>query len=397
MSHAPENAIIALIVAAGRGRRFADRPRADAPPKQYRRLGREPVLRHVLRAFENHPHVSHIQTVIHPDDGALYAQAADGFEKCLPPVAGGSERQASVLAGLTAVRAMNPASVLVHDAARPHVSAELITRIAQALETAKAVVPVAPVPDTVRLLGDGRTSQTLPRDRLRRVQTPQGFDFRILLEAHEKAARTPGRVFTDDASMVEQAGIEVLCVDGDEKNIKLTVESDLMERLDYRTGSGFDAHRFTQGGHVTLCGVKIPHEQTLEGHSDADVAIHALTDALLGALALGDIGRHFPMSDENNRNRASEDFLRFAVDRAAGLQARIVNIDLTIICEVPKIGPYREEMVSRLAAIMNLDGSQISVKATTTEKMGFTGRAEGIAAQAVASVALPRGAVMTSD
>lgn len=390
MPKGSENQNIALIVAAGRGQRFSTpaTPTQSPLPKQYHSLNGEPVLRHVLKAFQNHPLISHIQTVIHPDDADLYAAAAQNLTKCLPLVMGGAERQASVFEGLKALNDMKPKHVLVHDAARPYLSADLISRILAALDTSSASIPVLPVVDTVKLFEDDQTSQTLPRDRLKRVQTPQGFDYAALLEAHEKAS-TMETMFTDDASLIEHFGAEVVCVEGEEKNIKLTVESDLMERLEYRTGSGFDAHRFTEGDHVMLCGVPIPHDRQLEGHSDADVALHALTDALMGALAAGDIGQHFPMSDDTNKNRNSADFLNYAVNLATQQNAHIVNIDLTIICESPKIGPYREKMVQRLAEILDMPESRISVKATTTEKMGFTGRSEGIAAQAVTSIALP--------
>ena len=391
-----ENQNIALIVAAGRGHRFSTSDNdttvktASALPKQYQPLNGLPVLQHTLKAFENHHLISHIQTVIHPDDADLYVTASKDITKCLPPVIGGAERQTSVFEGLKALKDLNPQRILVHDAARPYLSEDLISRILAALETSPSVIPVLPLTDTVKLFHEDQSSQTLPRERLKRVQTPQGFDYATLFEAHEKAAKIKD-MFTDDASLVEHFGTEVVSVEGDEKNIKLTVESDLMETLEYRTGSGFDAHRFTDGDHVMLCGVNIPHDQALEGHSDADVALHALTDALMGALAAGDIGEHFPMSDASNKDRDSEDFLKYAANLATEQRAHIVNIDLTIICESPKISPYREKMVQRLATILDMHENRISVKATTTEKMGFTGRSEGIAAQAVTSIALPAG------
>ncbi|MEC8210418.1 MAG: bifunctional 2-C-methyl-D-erythritol 4-phosphate cytidylyltransferase/2-C-methyl-D-erythritol 2,4-cyclodiphosphate synthase [Pseudomonadota bacterium] len=396
MSQGSENKNIALIVAAGRGHRFSasDSDTAIKPlsalPKQYQPLNGMPVLQHTLKAFENHHLISHILTVIHPDDADLYIAASQGITKCLPPVFGGVERQISVFEGLKALQDINPKCILVHDAARPYLSKDLISRILAALETSPSVIPVLPLTDTVKLFHEDQSSQTLPRDLLKRVQTPQGFDYATLLEVHEKATKIKD-LFTDDASLVEHFGIEVVSVDGDEKNIKLTVESDLMETLEYRTGLGFDAHRFTNGDHVMLCGVNIPHDRSLEGHSDADVALHALTDALMGALAAGDIGEHFPMSDARNIDRNSEDFLKYAANLATKQRAHIVNIDLTIICESPKISPYREKMVHRLATILDMPENRISVKATTTEKMGFTGRSEGIAAQAVISIALPIG------
>ena len=391
-----ENQNIALIVAAGRGHRFSasagntSHETASALPKQYQPLKGAPVLQHALKAFENHQLISHIQVVIHPDDLDLYAVASLGISKCLPAIYGGAERQASVFEGLKALQNLNPQNILVHDAARPHLSEDLISRILAALEISPSVIPVLPLSDTVKLFHDDQTSETLPRDRLKRVQTPQGFDYATLLEAHEKAL-TMENTFTDDASLVEHFGTEVVSVEGDEKNIKLTVGSDLMETLEYRTGSGFDAHRFTNGDHVMLCGVKIPHDQTLEGHSDADVALHALTDALMGALAAEDIGEHFPMSDATNKDRNSEDFLKYAANLVTKQRAHIVNIDLTIICENPKIGPFRQKMIQRLAAILEMPENRISVKATTTEKMGFTGRSEGIAAHAVTSISFPAG------
>ena len=391
-----ENQNIALIVAAGRGHRFSasagntSHETASALPKQYQPLNGAPVLQHALKAFENHQLISHIQVVIHPDDLDLYAVASLGITKCLPAIYGGAERQASVFEGLKALQNLNPQNILVHDAARPHLFEDLISRILAALETSPSVIPVLPLSDTVKLFYEDQTSQTLPRDRLKRVQTPQGFDYGTLLKAHEKAL-TMENTFTDDASLVEHFGTEVVSVEGDEKNIKLTVGSDLMETLEYRTGSGFDAHRFTNGDHVMLCGVNIPYDQTLEGHSDADVALHALTDAIMGALAAGDIGEHFPMSDATNKDRNSEDFLKYAANLVTKQKAHIVNIDLTIICESPKISPFRQKMVQQLAAILDMPENRISVKATTTEKMGFTGRSEGIAAQAVTSIAFPAG------
>ena len=282
-----------------------------------------------------------------------------------------------------------PDRVLIHDAARPFVTAALIDACIAALDNGDAVIPALPVTDTLKRAEGDTVTATVPREKLYRAQTPQAFAFDKILAAHEAA--TPG--MTDDAAIAEAAGLKVTLVDGDAKNIKLTHEEDFMTTsLLPRTGAGFDAHRFDEAGSATeimLGGIAIPHTHALIGHSDADVALHAITDALLGALAEGDIGDHFPPSDNTNKDRPSADFLAHAVTLAGSKQARISHIDLTVICEKPKIGPHRNAMRARIAKICGIEAGRVSVKATTTEGMGFTGRGEGLAAQALVTVLMP--------
>lgn len=409
--------ITALIVAAGRGLR-ASQSNGDGLPKQYLQLsgevgvGGEMVLTRTLRRFAEHPKITNILTVIHPDDLALFTQASDAIDKILPPVNGGDTRQESVLNGLDFLskkqdenNAVDPPDlVLIHDAARPHLTDALIDRVIEGLATHPAVIPALPVIDTVKQR-DGAQLITLPRDQLYRVQTPQGFSFELILAAHKQAAKQSAkqsRAFTDDAAIIEHtaehlAGNHAIVphlVAGETGNIKLTHPEDftaeaLMKREEFRTGTGFDAHRLGEGDHVMLGGVRIDHDHALVGHSDADVALHAITDALLGAMGAGDIGDHFPPSDDKHKNRASADFVAFAGELVRRRQGRFINIDLTLICEQPKIGPHREAMINRIAEILDVPATRVSVKATTTEGMGFTGRGDGIAAQASATIALP--------
>ena len=376
----------ALIVAAGRGDRAG-----GATPKQYQLLSGVPVLRRAVEVFDRRPDIAAVQVVIGAGDHDRYTQATEGL-KLLPAVAGANNRQHSVLHGLQALTAQRPEFVLIHDAARPLVSAELIGRVLDALPDADAAIPLLPVTDTLKKQ-TGDTWQTVPRDGLHRAQTPQGFRFEAILKAHRELA---GRALTDDMALAEAYGLKIASVAGEETNVKLTSQDDfaLAEKLlrargETRTGFGFDAHRFVPGDHVWLCGVKIAHTHALEGHSDADAGLHALTDALLGTLGAGDIGQHFPPSDAKWRNAPSSLFLEHAAGliRAAG--GGIVHCDVTLICEAPKIAPHREAMRSRISEILGLDVSRVSVKATTTEGMGFTGRGEGMAAQAMATVRLP--------
>ncbi|MBF0372108.1 MAG: bifunctional 2-C-methyl-D-erythritol 4-phosphate cytidylyltransferase/2-C-methyl-D-erythritol 2,4-cyclodiphosphate synthase [Alphaproteobacteria bacterium] len=378
-----------LVVAAGRGRRFG----GDLP-KQYRDLGGRPVLRHSLGLFRAHPQISLVRAVIHPDDQGLYDLAAAGLDLG-PPVPGGAERQDSVRLGLESLAgATAPDLVLIHDGARPFVDAGLVGRVIAALKDHPGAVPALPVADTLKRGADGLVAGTVERAGLWRAQTPQGFRFAEILAAHRAAA---GRALTDDAAVLESAGLAVALVPGGEDNVKITTAEDLERaaRLfqgpgETRIGSGFDAHRFAPGTAVTLCGVAVPHEYGLEGHSDADVALHAVTDAVLGAIAAGDIGHHFPPSDPRWRGAPSRLFVEHARRLVEGLGGQVVNIDLTLICEAPRIGPWRSEMAASLAAMLGVSSGRVGVKATTTEGMGFTGRREGIAAQAVAMVRLPR-------
>lgn len=382
-----------IIVAAGRGQRFG------APtPKQYLHVAGAPVIRHAVAAFADHPGISVIQPVIHPDDREVLADALSGLTYAAP-VAGGAARQDSVRNGLAALAALPPAlvpdRVLVHDAARPNVSRALIDRILAALDTVSAAIPGVAVVDTLkRADAGGAVIETVPRDALWRVQTPQGFRFADLLAAH---AATAGASLTDDAAVMEAAGHTVAIVEGDEDNLKVTSPGDLARMEDimtdttsalrqslpaFRIGSGFDVHRFGPGDSIVLCGVDIPSDRALLGHSDADVALHAVTDAILGAIADGDIGSHFPPSDPQWRGAASDKFLQHACSLMDDAGYELTNIDVTIICEFPKVGPHRTAMRARLADICGLGISCVSVKATTTEQLGFTGRGEGIAAQA---------------
>jgi 2-C-methyl-D-erythritol 4-phosphate cytidylyltransferase/2-C-methyl-D-erythritol 2,4-cyclodiphosphate synthase len=381
--------VAAVIVAAGRG----DRAGGDVP-KQYRRLGAMAVLRTSIAAFLDHPRIGTVQTVIHPADAERYAAAVDGL--CLPaPVLGGATRQTSVRAGLEGLAATPPELVLVHDAARPFVSAALISRAISAAERTGAAVPALPLTDTVkRVDARGRIAETLDRATLRTVQTPQAFRFERLLDAHRRATEAGRGDFPDDAALAEWAGLEVTEFPGEAANVKLTTEEDILRAqaavaADIRIGSGYDIHAFADGDHVMLAGVRVPHHRGLSGHSDADVALHALVDAILGALAEGDIGAHFPPSDPRWRGASSDAFLAFAVERVRARGGMIAHLDVTIVCEEPKIGPHRDAMRARIAAIAGIAVGRVAVKATTNEGLGFIGRGEGIAALATATVRLP--------
>ncbi len=380
----------ALIVAAGRGRRFG-----EGLPKQYHRLAGRPVLAWTLAAFAAHPRVQGVRAVIHPDDRELYDEAASGLD-LLEPVHGGAERQDSVRLGLESLNDLagaGEARVLIHDGARPLPGAALIDRVVEALETQPGALPCLAVTDTVKRGEAGRVVETLPRDTLFRAQTPQGFRLAAILAAHREAA---GRALTDDAAVAEAAGLAVAIVAGNPDNLKITAAADLDQAarlletpMEARFGQGYDVHRLVPGEGLWLCGHFIAHDRSLEGHSDADVAIHALVDALLGAQAAGDIGQHFPPSDPQWRGARSDRFLSHACALLAEAGGRIVNLDVTLICEAPKIGPHREAMRRRLAEIAGLPLERVSVKATTSERLGFTGRGEGIAAMAGCSILLP--------
>ncbi|MEW5729639.1 MAG: bifunctional 2-C-methyl-D-erythritol 4-phosphate cytidylyltransferase/2-C-methyl-D-erythritol 2,4-cyclodiphosphate synthase [Pseudomonadota bacterium] len=380
--------VVALVVAAGRGSRVG----GDLP-KQYLDLDGRPVLRHTLAAFAVNPSVDAVRAVIHPDDRGLYDVAARGLS-LLDPVAGGASRQDSVRLGLESLAALDPDIVLIHDGARPFVDADIIGRAIAALDTHPGALVAVPLADTLKRGADGLVMATVDRTALWRAQTPQAFRFHDILEAHRAAAGGPE--LTDDAAVAEKSGLPVALVTGSEDNFKITTAADL-ERArrrfqgegETRTGTGFDVHRFAPGTGVWLAGVLVPHDEALAGHSDADVALHALTDAVLGAIAAGDIGHHFPPSDDRWKGAASHRFLAHAAGLVAALGGRIVNVDLTIICERPKVGPHRPAMQARVAEILGIRADRVSVKATTTEGLGFTGRREGIAAQATATVWLP--------
>ncbi|AXS40656.1 bifunctional 2-C-methyl-D-erythritol 4-phosphate cytidylyltransferase/2-C-methyl-D-erythritol 2,4-cyclodiphosphate synthase [Breoghania sp. L-A4] len=397
---------VAIVVAAGRGSRMA--ADGDAGPKQYLPIGARPILALTLDALGASHRIDRIVTVIHADDRALYDAAIGDIEarnKLMAPVTGGATRQASVRLGLESLADAPPAYVLVHDGARPFIDTATIERVWNALDAGKpAVLAALPCTDTIKRVDDaGRVTNTLPRDGLWAAQTPQGFRFDVVLDAHRQAFERGETSFTDDAAVAEWAGHAITAVRGGEDNIKITTRSDLVAadecmRLqqwatlgDIRVGNGYDVHAFAPGDHVILGGVRIGHDRRLKGHSDADVALHAITDAIFGALADGDIGSHFPPSDPQWKGAASDIFLEHAVTRVARRGGRIAHIDLTIICEEPKIGPHRDAMRARIAAICGLPVQRIAVKATTSESLGFTGRREGIAAMATATVRLPLG------
>ncbi len=379
--------IAALIVAGGRGERLG-----GPVAKQYQRLAGIPVLRHALLAFCHHPAITAVATVIRGEDRALYDQAAAGLN-LLPAILGGDSRQQSVLHGLQGLEPLNPDRVLIHDGARPFVSAMVINNVLAGLDGHAGAIAAVPVVDSLKRGRDSCIVDEVHRENLWQAQTPQGFAFEAILAAH----RIAGAGHTDDASLARAAGLEVALVAGAEENLKITTAVDLARadaahaarQFDIRVGQGFDVHRFEPGAQVRLCGVDIPHSAKLAGHSDADVALHAVTDAILGAIGKGDIGRHFPPGQAQWRNADSARFVSFAVDQVHALGGRLAHLDVTIICEAPRITPHHGMMAARLGAITGLDADRVSIKATTTERLGFTGRNEGIAAQATATVRLP--------
>ncbi|SMF25345.1 2-C-methyl-D-erythritol 2,4-cyclodiphosphate synthase [Tistlia consotensis] len=390
---------VALVVAAGRGHRFG-----GALPKQYRRLAGRPLLAHCLERLAAHPGIDAVRVVIHPDDRALYDEAAADLA-LLEPCAGGAERQDSVRLGLDSLAALPggaPRRVLIHDGARPFPGAAMLERLLQALDSHDGAIPALAVTDTLKRgragpAGMPLCGETVPRDGLWRAQTPQAFRLEAIRAAHHALK---GEALTDDAALAERAGLAVALVEGEEENFKVTTQQDLAraERLlagggasgrETRIGNGFDVHRFGPGDSVMLCGVPVAHSHGLVGHSDADVGLHALTDALLGALGAGDIGQHFPPTDPRWKGADSAAFLAHAGSLLAARGGRILNLDVTLICERPKVGPHREAMRARIAGILGIAVERVGVKATTTEGLGFTGRREGIAAQATAALELP--------
>ncbi len=401
--HAVPTAVV--IVAAGRGSRAA--VGEDHLPKQYRRLGATTVLAETVQAFVTAPDIHMIQVVVHPDDHELYSASLGPLRhRCRAPVHGGATRQASVLAGLEAIASLSPVRVLIHDAARPFVSPSEIASVIAALNSGPAAICAIPVSDTLkRQAVDGTIAETVNRGGLWRASTPQGFRFDLILEAHRKALAAGETNFTDDASIAEWANIPVQLVSGSNANSKLTTADDLIianhvlsarspakqlgPAIDIRTGTGFDVHKFAEGDAVWLCGVRIQHTHRLDGHSDADVGLHALTDAILGALGDGDIGEHFPPSDPKWKGAASHLFLEDAARRTTQRGAHITNVDVTLLCELPKISPHRDAMRAAIALMLGLDVGRVGVKATTTEGLGFTGRREGIAAMASATLVFP--------
>ncbi|MBT3927553.1 MAG: bifunctional 2-C-methyl-D-erythritol 4-phosphate cytidylyltransferase/2-C-methyl-D-erythritol 2,4-cyclodiphosphate synthase [Rhodospirillaceae bacterium] len=401
MGAKPRN--IALIVAAGRGHRVG-----GPLPKQYRKLCGRSILSHSVLAFAAHPAVSAVRVVIHPSDEALYQDALSTLDtnKLLSPVNGGATRQDSVRLGLESLAEDAPDAVLIHDGARPLVSGAVIARSLEALQENIGAIAALPLSDSLkRATPDGKMiDNDVARDGLWRAQTPQTFRFADILAAHRAAE---GQNATDDAGVAERHGIAVALVAGDEENIKITTEADMTraeqilhdrsggapageQTWRVKVGLGYDVHRFAEDGdHLMLCAVRVPFERGVASHSDGDVALHALVDAILGALGDGDIGVHFPPSDEKWRDAKSEIFVAHALKLLTARQGQLDHIDITLICERPKLSPYRDEMRGRLASLLGLPLSDISLKATTTERLGFTGRAEGIAAQAVATLRLP--------
>jgi 2-C-methyl-D-erythritol 4-phosphate cytidylyltransferase / 2-C-methyl-D-erythritol 2,4-cyclodiphosphate synthase len=384
--------VAAVIVAAGRGTRTG-----MAYPKQYRALNGAPIVRDSIRAFAAHPEVDLVQPVIHADDAARFAAATEGL-RLAQPVPGGATRQGSVRAGLEALEKSAPQIVLVHDAARPFVSDALVSRAIAAAAAHGAAIPALPVTDTVKLVdAQDIVTATLDRARLRTVQTPQAFAYGALLDAHRRAAAAGREDFSDDAALAEWAGLKVSVFEGEKGNVKMTTaedftraESELAASLgDIRTGIGYDIHAFEDGDHIWLGGIRIPHTRKLSGHSDADVALHALTDAILGALADGDIGVHFPPTDEKWRGASSDKFLAFAVERVRARGGVVSHLDVAIVAEAPKVNPRRDEMRARIAEIARISVDRVGVKATTNEKLGAIGSGQGIAAYATATIRLP--------
>lgn len=375
--------IAAILVAAGSGQRFgADRP------KQYVDCAGKPVVRWAAERLA--PHVAFLQPV---GDPAALTTALAGLEH-LPAVDGGATRQDSVRAGLDALAPFTPDIVLIHDAARPYLPEGTIPALLAALDRCDGAIPAVPVADTLKREVDGMVGGTVARDGLHRAQTPQAFRFETILALHRANAGAPGA--TDDAALFERAGLKVALIRGHVDNIKLTFQEDavrmahiLAPTLEPRTGTGFDVHVLEPGRKLILCGIEVPHEKGLAGHSDADVGIHALCDAIYGALAEGDIGRHFPPSEATWKDADSARFLCHAAARIVARGGRLCNADITLICEQPKIAPHAPAMIARIAELLGVEPGRVSVKATTSERLGFTGRGEGIAAQAAVMVLLP--------
>lgn len=380
-----------IIVAAGRGSRAG-----EGLPKQYRTLCGKMVLRRTIESFLKIDPTFQILCVIHPDDVELYEKATEGLDVA-GYVFGGATRQESVRNGLAGIEHLKPAHVLVHDAARPFVTKQVVDGVLNRLKKgALGVVPALPVTDTLKHAHNGIIDRTVERTDLYAVQTPQGFPFVALLKAHESVI---GQELTDDGAVIEASGGKVEISIGSTANFKLTTSDDftkaenqiMMTFGDVRTGSGYDVHRFEDGESLWLCGIEIPFTKSLKGHSDADVGLHALTDAILAAIADGDIGTHFPPSDPRWRGASSDIFLSHARDRVLEKGGQINHITVCLICERPKIGPHMDAMRKRIAELLDLELDRVSVQATTTEQLGFTGREEGIAAQATATVRLPFG------
>jgi len=379
---------VALIVAAGKGNRFGSNT-----PKQYHSLCGEPVLRRTIKAFLNCPEVLAVKVVIHRDNVSLYEEAVRGLS-LLPPCFGGKERQDSVRLGLESLQDEKPDIVLIHDAARPFVTSKIISDVIANIHKGQGAISAAKVTDTIKKADENNNIETtIDRSCLWKAATPQGFMYDDILAAHKVAA---GQALTDDAAVAENYGLKCVVVSGSAKNIKITTSEDmemaekmLQENRKYKvkTGFGFDVHAFTnEKDFCILGGVKIPFDKGLKGHSDADVLLHALTDALLGAIGMGDIGTHFSDKDERWRGADSSQFLKYAADCVKDKGGVIENVDVTVICEAPRIGKYREEITQNIANILEIPSEDVNIKGTTTEHLGFTGRQEGIAATAIATI-----------
>jgi 2-C-methyl-D-erythritol 4-phosphate cytidylyltransferase / 2-C-methyl-D-erythritol 2,4-cyclodiphosphate synthase len=387
--------VVAVIVAGGSGIRAG-----GSLPKQYQLVGGKPVIRLTLETFLDHPLIDYVQVVIGLGHEALFAKAAQGLA-IGQPVSGGGTRQDSCRAGIEACQFKNPQKILIHDAARPFLSSELISNVISELDHADAVIPGLPVADTMKYAPSGIIERTVDRAALWFVQTPQGFHYHRILQAHQKAFAQGQISFTDDAAVAEFAGMQVQIIAGEQKNRKLTTQHDIHEadrenrnrllesRPDVRTGHGMDYHIFEKGDGVTLCGIRIPHSHQLKGHSDADVALHAVTDAILGSIGERDIGQHFPPTDKQWRGAPSSIFVQKAMELLQARGGIIAHIDITILAEAPRIGPHIEAMKLNLQNLLGLAPDRIGIKATTTEGMGAIGRKEGMSAAAVATVRLP--------
>jgi 2-C-methyl-D-erythritol 4-phosphate cytidylyltransferase/2-C-methyl-D-erythritol 2,4-cyclodiphosphate synthase len=387
---------IALLVAAGKSERMG----GDFP-KQYMPIAGVPLLRHTINLFLSHPQIDGVRVVIRREHHMLYRSAIEGLV-LFPMVVGGEKRHDSVRLGLESLAHRDPQYVLVHDVARPLVSHKLISEMIEALKVHKGAVPALALTDSVKQGDGGVISKSVDRTSLYTVQTPQAFDYKTLLEAHQKHR---GMAYTDDAALLEAAGVPVALVPGEQENFKITTKEDVerMQNLlaltmETRTGIGFDVHALKTHDmetpisqqYIKLCGIKIPFSYYLKGHSDADVGLHAMVDAILGAISAGDIGMHFPPDDPKWQGADSERFLLHAYELLKTKGGELMHLDVTLICERPKVSSYREQMVEHIAQTLKIDKSRVSVKATTTERLGFTGRGEGVAAQAVATVRLPR-------
>ncbi len=372
--------VYALVVAGGKGSRFG----GDLP-KQYLPLNGKTVIYQAIIPFLHHSSITGVQVVIEQDAESLYQRFSKDLD-LLPVVTGGKTRHESVFCGLKALAKYKPDIVLIHDVARPFVTKELINRVIDGLNHADAVIPVIAVTDTIKKVSGEFVQETVNRDILKRVQTPQGFNFETLYSLHQRFQNQP--TFTDDAGLFESNGLDVYCAQGDEKNIKITTPEDLPMVPDIRVGHGYDVHAIGEGEGIMLFGCFVPCHFSLIGHSDADVGLHSITDALLGAIGDADIGHHFSPKDDRWKGADSAQFLKHAADKVRAIGGRINHVDATLIGEKPKVAPHREVMRYKVAEILDLPLDRVSIKATTTEKLGFCGREEGLAVTATATVIL---------